>query len=268
MLTLQNKQEEKINVKALLITIGTHLLLLCLFMLLHHNISNPVAVADMGGLEVNLGTDDNGSGTDQPMKNKKPSKEFSSAVVYKTTASKSNLPKNVFQSQDNNATPLTADSSLKTENDRNKEKTEKQVQPKYTYSGETGEGGNGATENKPGKSEGNTHGSGDRGVPNGTPGAANYTGIPGNGSGGIGHTLTGRKITPDRFDAEFNESGKVIIHVTVDRNGTIVNKRVVSSSNQQLTTIALEKLKDAKFTKSESVEPQQFGDITIIFKTH
>ena len=92
--------------------------------------------------------------------------------------------------------------------------------------------------------------------------------MPGNGSGGIGHTLTGRQISPAQFEAEFKESGKVVIHVTVDKSGAIVNKRVVSSSSPQLTKIALEKLANARFSKSESTEPQQFGDVTIIFKTH
>ena len=104
-------------------------------------------------------------------------------------------------------------------------------------------------------------------MPGGTPGAANYSGIPGNGTGGIGHTLSGRTISPDKFEAEFHEGGKVIIHVTVDRNGIIVNKFVKSSSNPELTRLALEKLNNSKFSKSEGPEPQQFGDVTIIFKT-
>ena len=107
----------------------------------------------------------------------------------------------------------------------------------------------------------------DQGVQGGTPGAANYSGIPGNGTGGIGHTLSGRAISPDKFEAEFRESGKVVIHVTVDKNGNIIDKRVKTSSSPQLTKIALDKLSNARFSKSEGPEPQQFGDVTIIFKT-
>ena len=104
-------------------------------------------------------------------------------------------------------------------------------------------------------------------MPGGTPGAANYSGIPGNGNGGIRHTLSGRQISPDKFEAEFHESGKVVIHVTVDRDGNIVDKRVKSSSNPELTRLALDKLRGAKFSRSEGAEPQQFGDITINFTT-
>lgn len=118
-----------------------------------------------------------------------------------------------------------------------------------------------------GSSEGNTTGPGDRGVPGGTPGAENYTGTPGNGTGGINHTLSGRRISPDKFEAEFHEGGKVVIHVTVDRNGNIVDKRVKTSSSATLTRIAMDKLANAHFSKSDGPEPQQFGDVTFIFKT-
>jgi TonB family protein len=86
------------------------------------------------------------------------------------------------------------------------------------------------------------------------------------GSGGIGHTLTGRKISPDRFEAEFKEGGTVVIHVTVNRDGNIVNKYVKSSPNAQLTRLAMEKLAGAKFSQASGSEPQQFGDVTIVFK--
>ena len=135
------------------------------------------------------------------------------------------------------------------------------------YDGANGRGGNSATSNQPGTSEGNTTGDGDRGVPGGTPGASNYTGSPGPGTGGISHTLSGRDITPKRFSAEFNEGGKVVIRIKVDRNGNIISKTVRSSPSSTLTKIALQKLSQAKFSASPNAAPEQFGDITIVFKT-
>ncbi len=118
-----------------------------------------------------------------------------------------------------------------------------------------------------GTSEGNTTGPGDRGVPGGTPGSTNYTGSPGNGKGGISTSLSGRQISPDRFEASFHEGGTVKIRVTVDRNGNIVAKSVVSSPSAELSKLAMQKLAQAKFSPSSDAQPQQFGTVTIVFKT-
>lgn len=258
-----------INNKAAAWTIGVHALLLLLFWLIRYTIS-PAPIDTTiagGGLEVNLGTSDNGSGSNQPMSRKDPS-AYQAAVVYRSAAAKSNVPAHLVQSNNED------DPSVNNNNNNKKkgtatetEKGKAQAQPRYLYPGATGQGGNSAQQDKRGTSEGNTSGPGDRGVPGGTPGAANYTGIPGNGTGGIGHNLSGRRIMPDRFEAEFHEGGTVVIHVTVDKNGTIVSKFVKSSPSQQLSRIALDKLRDAHFSKSNSSEPQQFGDVTIVFKT-
>ncbi len=268
MLAIQPIQKPTLNIRALIWSLGGHLLLLLLFILFQYKIApNPPAITNEG-LEVNLGNSDNGMGNDQPKKKEKPS-EYQAAVVYKTHVAVSGIPITKITTNDPLAPVIDSANNTKT-NDTGGKHTEPKVQqqqPRYAYGGETGKGGNDAKENTAGTNEGIGTKPGDMGVPGGTPGAKNYTGIPGNGSGGIGHNLTGRKIEPDKFEAEFSESGKVVIHVTVDRNGTIVNRRVVSTSNPQLTKIALEKLSTTKFSKSEGSEPQQFGDVTIVFKT-
>ena len=265
MVAIQLQQEEPINKKALAWTIGVHALLFLCFWFIHSTTQIPPPIDNGGGLEVNLGTSDNGSGHDQPMSTKDPA-AYQATVVFKSVAAHSSIPKDIARSTEADAPDVT------TNNKKNgvaaiNETGHKQEKPKYTYAGDNGLGGNSANQNIPGKGEGITQGHGDQGVPGGTPGAANYSGIPGNGTGGIGHTLSGRTISPDKFEAEFHEGGKVIIHVTVDRNGIIVNKFVKSSSNPELTRLALEKLNNSKFSKSEGPEPQQFGDVTIIFKT-
>lgn len=266
------QQEKPVNYKALAWTIGVHCLLFLSFFLLRYTYPFPPPVDMSGGMEVNLGTSDDGSGDDQPQSTKAPA-EFKATVVYKATPAKSALPQNIMQTTAEDAPEVaTKTTTAKRDNLRADTKPEtkpKQVQekPKYSYAGETGEGGNSASQNRPGTSEGNGSGPGDKGVPGGTPGADNYSGSPGNGNGGMGHNLKGRQIYPDRFEAEFNESGKVVVHVTVDRNGNIINKYVKTSSSSQLNKIALEQLNNVKFSKSASPEPQQFGDVTIIFKT-
>ena len=260
------QQKPLINNKALAWTVGIHALLFLLFFLIRYTIEPKVPQIE-NGLEVNLGSSDNGSGTDQPMSPNDPG-AYQDSVVYKNTPTASNVPKNMMETNDANA-PSVSEPTKKPGKPQEviKEKPPKPEKPKYTYGGDAGPGGNKATQNSKGTSEGITNGPGDQGVAGGTPGASNYSGTPGNGSGGIGHTLTGRQISPEKFEAEFREGGKVVIHVTVDRNGNIIDKRVKSSSNAQLTRIALDKLNQSKFSKSDGTEPQQFGDVTIVFKT-
>lgn len=262
-------QPPAVNIKALSWTIAVHALLLLLFFIWRYTIPTMVAAtADAGsGMEVNLGSSADGSGNDQPQSKEKPS-AYSAAVVYKNADVKSSLPKDIVRTDGPDATALNDPNKAKNVKTDNQPKNNTPVTPmvpKSVYAGDnSGKGGNDAKNNVKGSSEGKTTGPGDQGVAGGTPGAANYTGAP--GTGGIGHTLTGRDINPKKVEAEFREGGKVVIHVTVDRDGNIVSKLVKTSSNPELTKIALDKLSKAKFSKSTSTEPQQFGDVTIVFK--
>ena len=265
------QQEATINKKALAWTVGVHALLLLMFILMSYTVTPAPPPPPDGGLEVNLGTSDNGSGNDQPMSTKDPA-AYQASVVYRPVAEKSNIPKDIVRSNQEDAPVVDEAKKNKkvapvAEAPKPKEKPKAKEKPKYTYAGDNGQGGNSAAQNSHGSSEGNTTGPGDRGVPGGTPGAANYTGIPGNGNGGIRHTLTGRTISPDKFTAEFHEGGKVVIRVTVDKAGNIIDKSVVSSSSPELKAIALSKLANAKFSPSNGSEPEQHGLITINFIT-
>jgi TonB family protein len=131
-----------------------------------------------------------------------------------------------------------------------------------------GRGGNSAAGNVNGTGEGITGRSGDQGVPGGTPGATNYSGTPGTGNGlGLQHSISGRNIVafPPK-EAAFREGGTVKIRVTVNREGVIVNRTVKSSTNTELTSIALRKLQQVRFNKSTTAPPEQFGDITFVFR--
>lgn len=273
--------DQPINIKAATWTIAVHVLLLLLFIFLSYSVPASAPVEEMG-IEVNLGTSDDGSGTDQPMAVEAPA--FANrAASYRATSSQNNEAKEMMTSDDPDAPAIApvksinqSRNNLRTDNN-NRSRTAsnnsdanstQQVQhPRYVYSGSNGPGGNNAISNHPGSSEGNTTGTGDRGVPGGTPGAANYTGSPGNGTGGISHTLSGRDISPKQFVAEFNEGGKVVVRVKVDRHGNIISKNVKSSPNRALSNIALQKLSQAKFSANPDAAPEQIGDVTFVFKT-
>lgn len=273
-----------VNAKAAAWTVGVHVLLLLLFILIKY--SSPVTVptpVEMG-MEVNLGTDADGSGTDQPMAVGDPAPDRSERT-YQATAQEASEAKEMMQTDEADAPaikPVQPNTAKNRNNEtntttQNRNHTQQPAQtasnnrpqpqrPRYVYNGATGTGGNGTAEDHPGTSEGNTTGNGDRGVPGGTPGAANYTGSPGNGNGGISHTLGGRSISPSVFQAEFHEGGKVVARVTVDRDGNITNVTIKSSPNNELTRIAKQKLSQAKFSKSTGSEPEQIGTVTIVFK--
>jgi TonB family protein len=270
--------EQGINVKATAWSIGVHVLLVLLFIWISYSIPATAPVEELG-MEVNLGTSDDGSGTDQPMAVDAPS-AVAVSNTYRASSQRSVQSRDIMRSDDPDAPSVastTTNNTTRNSNEATPTRTHATQQtnsvnstrpqrPRYVYQGATGPGGNSAASNQPGGSEGNTTGSGDRGVPGGTPGASNYTGSPGNGTGGINHTLSGRNISPRQFVAEFNEGGKVVIRVTVDRDGNIINKSIKSSPNRNLSNIALQKLSQAKFSPNKDAAPQQFGEITIVFK--
>ena len=266
------QQQPLINNKALAWTIGVHCLLFLLFILITRTTQYPPPPGEMvGGLEVNLGTTETGGGKNQPMNTKAPA-PFQATVVYKNAAVKSSAPKNIVQTTQPDAPEVN-------ENNNNKKKNttiapepqrtqEKPKTAKYTYAGETGRGGNNADQNKNGKNEGNDHGPGDKGKPGGNPDAPGYDGPGGKGNGKIHTTFTDRSISPDRFEAEFSESGTVIIQVGVNRNGEIVSKSPIGAQNPQLLAIAYEKLRKVRFSPATGPDPIQYGKITLVFKTH
>lgn len=267
--------------KPLFVTLGIHAVLLLLLFFWRLSIpGEPLPALPEMGMEVNLGTSADGSGIDQPMDIEDPAAAAASASRSAASASATS---DVERSDADDA-PSIADpirnrgrQSTNPVNDRRTTTATAstatapaaQVQrPRYVYPGSTGKGGNSAAVNVAGTSEGNTTGNGDRGVPGGTPGASNYTGSPGTGTGGISHSLDGRGIVafPPK-EARFREGGRVTVRVTVNRDGAIVNQQVVRSTNSELTPIALGKLRQVRFNRSETAPQEQFGNITFEFKT-
>ncbi|MBS1773244.1 MAG: hypothetical protein JST82_10300 [Bacteroidetes bacterium] len=276
--------EQKRNIKAAAWTISVHALLLVFFLLFKYTSPASEKPVQELGMEVNLGTDADGSGTEQPMITEDPAPDVA-ATANNTASQESDNTKDILKTDEpdapsiNNATTETKKPAEHPTEQRTNTRNQisnsniqtpkpQQQRPRYVYNGSTGRGGNSASTDMPGRSEGNTHGRGDRGVPGGTPGAANYTGTPGSGNGGISHTLSGRNIIAfPPPNADFREGGKVVIRITVNRDGQIVNRQVKSSTNSEIRNIALHKLDKVRFNKSEDAPEEQFGEITFVFKT-
>lgn len=267
--------------KAAAFTAIIHVILLLLFFFITYQVPATQEVVEMG-MEVNIGTDADGFGTQQRLVSGVPAPNDASNVRTSSSRS-SSLPQQMLQSDDedapavyqtnrNNTSTTRNDSrnnrtNSRSSNDRNTANNTRTQQrdPRYVYNGSQGTGGNGSPVDAAGGSEGNTTGNGDRGVPNGTPGADNYTGTPGTGNN---FSLNGRTLIKQPGNiADYNESGKVVVHITVNRAGTVTSKRVVSSSNAKLSKIALEKTDELRYNKSTSAPVEQSANITFVFKT-
>lgn len=278
-MSIIQQQEQSVDVRAAAWTVGAHALLLLLFFFITYQPPMMESPDEMG-MEVNLGTAVDGYGTDQPMNIGEPAPDDAASTSMSTTA-QTDLPANIVESDDPEAPAVNTTETKKTNTannttntnrpNRNNRPANDNTTPKpkarYVYDGATGTGGNGASTDSKGSSEGNTTGNGDRGIPGGTAGAGNYEGTPGSGKG-ISHNIDGRNIVafPEK-DAEFKEGGQVTVHITVNRLGIITDRRIVSSSNSELRAIALKKVSSIRFNKSDSAPEEQFGNITFVFKT-
>ncbi|MDI9320479.1 MAG: hypothetical protein QM530_08420 [Phycisphaerales bacterium] len=265
--------QSNFNPKAALLSIGAHIALLLLCLFIGYTLpANPTPTEEMG-MEVNLGNSDDGSGDDQSMNAERPAYQPEDFQQAKPQEQAAELQKDITTNDyDIDAASIKSNpENNKTKHNQNKQNNTiaaTQVKPKVLFPNQNGTGGNGAQTNKSGTSEGNGKGKGDKGFIGGTPSADNYSVIPGNGTGGIGHSFTDRTlVAKPKPDAEFIAGGKVIVHVTVNREGQIVAKNIKRAANAELGKIALKKIEEVRFSKSETAPPEQFGDITFVFKT-
>jgi len=278
--------EQRKNTKAVAWTVGVHSLLLLLFLLLKYTLPAQ-AVAPDEGIEVNLGTTEDGFGTDQPEDREDPA-AASAAVASNAADASDNADREVQTTDEEDApvinthkpqTPHKPEPAKPVASNNTPKRTNTQANgniasrapsqtPRYVYPGATGKGGNSAQQNVAGGNEGIGKGNGDMGVPGGMPGASNYTGTPGAGGGSsMRVSLSGRTLVsrPDP-KAEFREGGQVKIHVTVNRDGVVTDSRVVSAANATIRALALKKLQSVRFNQSPSAPAEQFGDIIFDFR--
>jgi TonB family protein len=279
-MSIQLSIPKSIEPKPLIITAAVHALLLLVFLLWRFSLPQPQLTLPEMGMEVNLGSSPDGSGDEQPMDMEEAAAEV--AVTPGSMAGEEASTPDVERSTDIDAPAIPETAPARIRRPANNTAAQRQgntatrtpkpvvqpQRPKFVFPGSSGRGGNSASANMPGASEGNTTGAGDRGVAGGTPGAANYTGSPGTGTGGISHSISGRSIVafPPK-EARFREGGRVTVHVTVNRSGNIVNSRIKRSSSPELSQLALRQLQMVRFNKSETAPEEQFGEITFVFKT-
>ncbi len=230
--------ERQKNIKASVLTAAIAGSLLFIFIWVKMSIpQHEVPVADEY-IEVNLGSGDEGLGTDQPLlpgdpapaqqvsytpPQPPPSREEAvkdaasenensheappviKPAVSKPEATKINSESKTIKSKSTNPQPVV---------------TQAPPQPKAVLGrtvGGSGNGGNGADTYKPGGNEGVAGGSGDQGRPGGDPNGRNYSGTPKN----FGVKVL--SIPNQSFEDDFNQNAKVAMDIVVDENGKVIS---------------------------------------------
>lgn len=119
-------------------------------------------------------------------------------------------------------------------------------------------------------SQGKTFPSGNQGSPNGSPNSDNYSGS-GLGNKGVSYSLNGRSSTSiPKPQYNLQESGKVVVEITVDKTGKVVSARPgmpgSTTSNATLFEAAKKAALKAKFNSDSNAPAYQQGTITYHFQ--
>ena len=238
-------------------------------------------------IDVNLGNEQEGLGTVQPLVKGERAPDNQSVQSHEKASKVTENPSRDVQADENNddkeAAPVVKTEKPKEDaKDINKEsnKASKNVNPSKVvnpnpappkpklplYKGGNGNGGNGATEDNGYRNQGYKPGNGDAGSPDGKADA--YGNSPGGRSGvSVVRGLSGRRIIhfPNMQD-DFNENAKVYVDIKVNASGTVTSasiSRGTTTSNSTLRNIAIEKAKELKFPPSKN--DVESGTILFVF---
>lgn len=285
--------EQLKNTKAIITTLSIHAVLLILALYFVFTVPAQAAIEELG-MEVNLGTTEDGFGDDQPEDPNDPAAldladaqqtkmaeviasdianihtddndvEERVAVTKPKVTAKPDIKKTIQPESTKTPKPTTTKHNAK--NNTPVAKTSTTTKPKYQFQGGAGTGGNQASGEREGTGEGIGKGAGDMGVPGGTPGAENYKGKPGKGNSLLDFSLENRHITnkPSTI-ANFSKGGTVKVSVKVNKQGQITSWNVVSGGSEELKAIVAQKIKEVKFNTSSTAPIEQIGTISFNFK--
>ncbi|KAA2243069.1 hypothetical protein F0L74_11165 [Chitinophaga agrisoli] len=282
------------NLKALGVTIGVHALLLVGLLFAGFSAPPPLPDQDLG-MEVNLGTSDEGMGDVQPLNPNPPSDAApnASSPQSEPVPSQDNAATQDIATQDQEDAPEVTQREKPVEKPKEtpenlepkpaktvKPKSENPPapvppapKPKAVYSGGTANNansGNNANGSNNSTGEGNTGKPGDRGQINGDPNASGYTG-GGLGGGRSDFRLNGRSlVSKPQPTYDGNETGYIAINIKVDRKGIVTDAthslRGSTLNNPRLIEIAKRAAREIKYNASPDAPEVQFGTIRFYFK--
>jgi len=217
------------------------------------------------GIAINFGTSDTGQGDIQPLE------PIKSSPQPDYTPPKEIIEENVA-TQDIEDAPVIK----KTETKKPVTEVKESVKPKPTLSKSTTSALesliNGPKSTGAESGHGNDNLPGDKGDPKGDRYANSFYGSgTGNGSGnGTKWGLNGRKLsTPAKRVQDCNQEGTVVVQVTVNRNGNVVNAkytRGTTNTDPCLVNPAIAAAKDFRWEPDADAPESQIGFIVINFK--
>jgi hypothetical protein len=234
-------------------------------------------------IEVNLGSGDQGFGTDQPLLPGDPapaqqvsytppqpvqSREEAVRDVASENETSNDAPAVVKPAVSKpDATKINSESkAVKTKNTTNPQPvTQAPPRPKAVLGrtvGGNGNGGNGADSYKAGGNEGIAGGNGDQGRPGGDPNGRNYTGTPRN----FGVKVL--SIPNQTFEDDFNQNAKIAMDVVVNEAGKVTSatyqpKGSTGTATDKMKDIARRRAFELKFPTSDG---GQRGTVVFNFK--
>jgi hypothetical protein len=275
--------ERQKNIKALAITLGIAGALLLLVMFLKWSMPTVPPAPTQEFLEVNLGTDDFGSGKDQPMLpgEPAPAQETSYTPPQPVKVVADNVKDVETDDREDNDAPVLKKPVVAKPNAAKIDDNNKTVKPTAATTpqpvtqappkpravlgrttGGNGNGGNGADTYKPGTGEGIAGGSGDQGRPGGDPNGTNYSGQR--------KTFTTKvfNIPNQSFEDDFNQNAKIAVEVIVNDAGKVTSAAVTprgstGTATQSMKNTALRLARELKFGASDG---GQKGVVVFDFK--
>ncbi len=265
-----NKMTNKKNkIKGIFGTILFHLLVL--LVIIFFGLSTPLPLPGEEGVEVNLGTSDQGTGRIQheeptPKKQETPpptppqQEEQKEDIITQKAEEAPVIEENKEEKKVEEEKPVEQPPQKVEEKPLEKPEQPK-VDPRAIYKGKSTDG--------TGQNEGETGQPGDQGKPHGDPDVNNHDGLGGAGNG-ISYSLGGRgaKHLPKPSYIS-QEQGKIIVTIWVNKEGKVV-KAVAGAKGTNIADLRLSKLtKEAALRSIFNPDPNapdvQKGSITYNF---
>jgi outer membrane biosynthesis protein TonB len=231
------------------------------------------------GMVINFGTTETGLGTveSEPMQSNEavevpvpqvnptpPQPEVSKPVVQEQVVTQETEEEIAFKKEKEAQEKAETERKLQEERKRQEEQRlrdeQKRRMDELFAKAKAGEGKGGG--------EGNTKPGGNQGSLDGQPNVP-HGGKGGSGSG-VSFSLGGRKMmAPPRINDTSQETGKVVVDITVDKYGKVVQAtpgaRGSTTTSSHLYRLAREAALDTKFDANPNAEVQQKGTMTFVF---
>ncbi|NBC82925.1 MAG: TonB family protein [Bacteroidetes bacterium] len=259
-------------------TIGFHLGILVILILF--GLSVPLPLPEEEGILLDFGTDDAGIGNSEPIQNQPvQTTEQQQQPQEESVPSTSDPGQNQAMTQDYEEAPAIKpqqstsknNEATEIEKETRKEEEKKQEQKKAEEKRQVNERalfpGKSQTE---GSRDGITKGNGNQGSEAGEPNVKNYQTGESFGGGGISYNLAGRNpLALPTPEYNLQEEGIVVVEVTVNRNGEVINAVPGVKGSTTLDSYLLEMAKKAalkaRFTSKSEGSVYQKGTITYHF---